>query len=120
MSSLQSNTNGGKLLAKIRQAKGLTQTELAKRASVSRSMVAQLEIGERSPSRKLITGLIKAMDASEEDESQLLLAYEYKPSGQTPEQIAAFLRADKSLSAGDAERIAKIVRAAYEKYASRT
>lgn len=119
MSSQQGNTNGGRLLAKLRQDKGLTQTELAKRAGVSRSMVAQLEIGERSPSRKLISGLIKAMNGSGEDERQVLLAYEFKPSGQTPEQIAAFLRADKNLSAGDAERIAQIVREAYEKYTDR-
>ena len=55
------------------------------------------------------------MNISAEDERQLLLAYEITPSGHTPEQIAAFLRADKNLTDDQAERIAALVREAYEK-----
>ncbi len=110
-----SNTQGGKLLASLRQQVNLTQAELAKKADVSRSMIAQLESGERRPSQKLVRALCQAMKVSIEDERQLLLAYEITPSGQTPEQIAAFLRADKNLTQDQAEQIATLVREAYEK-----
>jgi transcriptional regulator with XRE-family HTH domain len=114
MDIVQSNLNGGKLLAELRRRYDLTQTELAKRAAISRSMVAQLEIGERRPSQKLLRTLCGAMHASADDERQLLLAYEFRPTGETPEQIAAFLRADKNLKPEQAERIAELVRKAYK------
>jgi len=114
MDIVQSNLNGGKLLAELRRRSNLTQTELAKRAVISRSMVAQLEIGERWPSQKLVRTLCRAMNASADDERQLLLAYEFRPTGETPEQIAAFLRSDKNLTPDQAERIAALVRKAYE------
>ncbi len=109
------NTQGGKLLASLRQKVQMTQAELARRAEVSRSMVAQLESGERRPSQKLVRTLCRVMDVSIEEERQLLLAYEITPSGHTPEQIAAFLRADKNLTQDQAERIAALVREAYDK-----
>jgi transcriptional regulator with XRE-family HTH domain len=118
MEVAQSNLNGGKLLAELRRHYGLTQAELAKRAAVSRSMVAQLEIGERRPSQKLLRTLCSAMNAVADDERQLMLAYEFRPTGETPEQIAAFLRADKNLTSEQAERIAGLVREAYETYKS--
>jgi len=114
----QSNLNGGKLLAELRRRYGLTQAELAKRAAVSRSMVAQLEIGERWPSQKLVRTMCRAMNAAADDERQLMLAYEFRPTGETPEQIATFLRADKNLTPEQAERIAGLVREAYEAYKS--
>lgn len=110
-----SNVEGGKLLASLRQKANLTQMELARQANVSRSMIAQLESGERRPSQKLVRTLCRVLDVSLEEERQLLLAYEMTPSGQTPEQIAAFLRADKNLTEDQAERIAALVREAYEK-----
>ena len=113
--SQSSNTQGGKLLASLRQKANMTQAELAKKAEVSRSMIAQLESGERRPSQKLVRTLCRAMNVPLEDERQVLLAYEIAPSGHTPEQIAAFLRADKNLTDDQAERIAALVREAYEK-----
>lgn len=110
-----SNTQGGRLLASLRQKANMTQLELAKEAGVSRSMIAQLENGERRPSQKLVRALCHAMNVSVEDERQLLLAYDMAPSGQTPEQIAAFLRADKNLTHEQAEQIAELVREAYRK-----
>lgn len=109
------NTHGGQLLAALRQKVGLTQIELARRAEVSRSMIAQLESGERRPSQKLVRVLCAAIQATAEEERRLLLAYEITPSGQTPDQIAAFLRADKNLTDDQAEGIASLVREAYEK-----
>ncbi len=107
--------NGGKLLASLRQKAGLTQVELANKADVSRSMIAQLESGERRPSQKLIQALCRSMEVTLDEERQLLLAYHITPSGHTPEQIAAFLRADKYLTQDQAEKIANLVREAYEK-----
>lgn len=115
MNSTTANIKGGQLLATLRQAAKLTQVELAQGAKVSRSMVAQLETGERRPSRKLVHVLCQSMNASVEDEQQLLLAYAFSPSGETPEQIAAFLRADKNLTPDQAENIVGLVRKAYER-----
>ena len=109
------NMRGGQLLAALRQKANLTQIELAKRAEVSRSMIAQLESGERRPSQKLVRVLCAAIQVTAEEERQLLLAYEITPSGQTPEQITAFLRADKNLTDEQAESIASLVHEAYEK-----
>ncbi len=103
-------------MAKLRQRAGLSQAELAKQAKVSRSMIAQLEIGERRPSRKLIHNLCRAMQLPEEDEQPLLLAYEFRPSGEPSEQIAAFLRADKNLTPEQQEALTKIIREAVNKY----
>jgi DNA-binding XRE family transcriptional regulator len=104
----------GKLLASLRQRAGLTQVELANKADVSRSMIAQLESGERRPSQKLVQALCGSMNVTLDEERQLLLAYHITPSGHTPEQIAAFLRADKNLTQDQAEKIANLVREAYE------
>ncbi len=108
------NIRGGKLLASLRQKAGLTQLELAKRAGVSRSMIAQLESGERRPSQKLAHTLCQSMNCSVEEERQLLLSYD-PLSGHTPDQIAAFLRSDKNLTEDQASRIAALVREADEK-----
>ncbi|GLV54334.1 hypothetical protein KDH_11820 [Dictyobacter sp. S3.2.2.5] len=113
--SQSSNIQGGKFLASLRQKVNITQADLAKRAEVSRSMIAQLESGERRPSQKLVRALCQVLQVSIEEERQLLLAYDITPSGHTPEQIAAFLRADKNLTLDQAEKIAALVREAYEK-----
>jgi len=115
ISQSDNTKNGGKLLASLRQKAGLTQVELANKSDVSRSMIAQLESGERRPSQKLIQALCRSMHVTLDEERQLLLAYNITPSGHTPEQIAAFLRADKNLTQDQAEKIANLVREAYEK-----
>ena len=114
MTQPQPHLHGAHLLADLRRGASLTQVELAKRAGISRSMVAQLEMGERRPSQKLIRALCQAMQASEEQERQLFLAYDFRPTGETPEQIAAFLRADKNLSPDQAERLAQLIRQLYQ------
>ena len=106
--------DGAALLTVLRQRARLTQGEFAQRADVSRSMIAQLEMGERRPSRKLLARLAEAIPLSSEDEDRLYVAYGFTPSGETPEQIAAFLRADKHLAPEQAEQIASLVRRAYE------
>ena len=107
--------DGAGVLAALRQRAGQTQSELAQKAQVSRSMVAQLEMGERRPSRKLLARIGEALRLSEEDTHRLYVAYGFTPEGDTPEQIAAFLRADKRLTSHQAERLALLVRRAYER-----
>lgn len=115
METHESDVRAGRVLSLLRQKAGVTQTELAKSAGISRSMIAQLEIGERKPSRKVLKAICAAMNVSEDDERQLLLAYQYSPIGETPEQIEAFLRADRNLRPEQVQSIAALVREAYER-----
>jgi transcriptional regulator with XRE-family HTH domain len=48
-------------LKKIREAKGLSQTELAKKARVSRAYVFRLEAGGSDPTVGLLQRLAKAL-----------------------------------------------------------
>src|SRR5437867_4415297 len=93
-----SQVSGAALLLTLRQQTRLTQGELADLAGISRSMVAQLEIGERRPSRKLLARLAEAMSLPNEELDRMLVAYGFTPGGETPDQIAAVLRADKHLT----------------------
>ena len=106
---------GPSLLARLRARRGLTQAQLAERADASRSMIAQLEMGERQPSRKLLIRLCEALTLSDEDEDQLYVAYGFTPSPGTLEQLSAHLRANKSLPPDQAERLAKLFQLAYER-----
>ena len=49
-------------LKKIREQKKLSQSELAEKANVSQSMVAQIERGTKSPTVNLTIELAKALD----------------------------------------------------------
>lgn len=57
----------GKVLAEIRQAKGLTQFELAKRANVGQSVISALETGKVWPYPKWRQRLAVALEMSETD-----------------------------------------------------
>lgn len=109
------NRDGGRLLAQLRQKAALSQTDLASRAGISRSMVAQIETGERKPSRKMLQALCQAVNTSDQEADRLFTAFDFIPAGQTPEQVAALLRADKNLSSEQVERIVSLVREAYER-----
>jgi transcriptional regulator with XRE-family HTH domain len=113
MAQQPENEHGGKILAALRMKANLTQMELAKRSGVSRSMIAQLEIGERRPSQKLLHRLCQCMNVTVEEERRCFLAYD-PIVGHTPEQIAAFLRADKNLTEQQAASIASMVYEAYK------
>ncbi len=108
------NHPGSQLLAQLRQDVGISQSELATRAGVSRSMIAQIEIGERSPSRKLLENLCRVMDVSTTEAGQLMLAFHFRPGGETHEQIEAVLRFDMTLSDDQVREIVANVREAYE------
>lgn len=106
---------GPSLLVQLRTQRRLTQAQLAERAGASRSMIAQLEMGERQPSRKLLIRLCGALDLSAENEDQLYVAYGFTPSPGTLEQLTAHLRANKSLPPEQAERLTRLFQLAYER-----
>jgi transcriptional regulator with XRE-family HTH domain len=116
MNNLKPGTAGWQLLAALRQNAKLTQRGLAGAAGISRSMIAQLEMGSRRPSRSLLQKLCRAVDASVLDEARLMLAYGFLPSSGTLVWIEAVLLNDDRLSAGQASHIFDVVQEAYEHF----
>ena len=57
----------GKNLQQARQRKGLTQAEVAKRASTNTNYYAKLERGESVPSLKMLEKIVKALDIKSSD-----------------------------------------------------
>lgn len=51
-------------LIKTRESKGLTQSELAKKANISRPLIANIERGYASPSLKNAYKIAKALDST--------------------------------------------------------
>lgn len=63
MSSKQQETPGG-IVARLREAAGLTPYALARRAGVAPEIVYRLESGERSASLETMRSLFRALGAS--------------------------------------------------------
>ena len=63
----------------IRKAKGLTQTELAKKAGTAQSHIAMIEIGERGLDFDLAYKIAKALDVK---------TYELLPLEEQPEKLS--------------------------------
>jgi PAS domain S-box-containing protein len=62
----------GKRIRELRQAKGLTQRDLAKKAGISYAYVSKLETGSMSPPRhKVIQSLAKILGATERETDEL-------------------------------------------------
>ncbi len=57
----------GQRVKAMREARGLTQKELAERASVSQPMVAQVERGSKSPSLAFADALAYALGVTIQD-----------------------------------------------------
>ena len=66
----------GHRIRKLREAKGLSQEELAFRAHVHRTYLGGIERGERNPSLKNITAIARALEINL---SELFLIEEAKP-----------------------------------------
>lgn len=111
----ESEVSGAQLLVALRARTGLSQGAVATKAGISRSMLAQLEASERKPSRKLLARLVAALELTPEEEHELHVCFGFTPEADTPEQIAAFLRADKQLDPHQAEQLANLVRDAYQR-----
>lgn len=54
-------------LRKTRQAKQLTQAEVAKRAGISETYYAQIERGEKNPATSIFLSIIEALDVPSAD-----------------------------------------------------
>jgi transcriptional regulator with XRE-family HTH domain len=54
----------GERVRELRQAKGLSQEELAFRAKVHRTYLGSIERGERNPALKNIAAIAKALEVS--------------------------------------------------------
>ena len=55
----------GKMLRELREAKGLSQTDLAKKVRVAQSYIAMLESGaKKNPSLAILKRLVKALGVS--------------------------------------------------------
>ena len=52
----------GDMIAKIRKEKGITKTELAKRAGINIGHLTHIEKGERNPSQNTLKSICKALD----------------------------------------------------------
>jgi hypothetical protein len=78
-------------------------------------MIAQLEMGERQPSRKLLAKVSEALDLSTEDEEELFVAYGFTPATATLEQLSVYLRSHKTLPPDHAERLARLFELASER-----
>ena len=54
----------GNVLRQVRNAKGLSQEDLAVRLEISRSHIGRLETGEKQPSLKMLFRLADALEIS--------------------------------------------------------
>ena len=57
----KSNSKLGKVISGLRQSAGLSQEELAERASIHRTYVSQIERGLKSPTIAILLKLSKAL-----------------------------------------------------------
>jgi transcriptional regulator with XRE-family HTH domain len=56
--------NLGKVISSLRQSAGLSQEELAERASIHRTYVSQIERGLKSPTIAILLKLSKALETT--------------------------------------------------------
>jgi len=58
------NVTLGKIISDLRKSAGISQEELADRASIHRTYVSQLERGLKSPTIAILVKLAKALDTT--------------------------------------------------------
>lgn len=62
-------------IKEMRMSKGLTQTELAEMANISRPYLAGIEKGDSNPSAQIALSIAKALDTTVETIFLLVLSY---------------------------------------------
>ena len=77
------------LVRRVREEKGMTQEDLARRSGVSRDVIARLELGEREPSVRTLAGLARALGIRPEVLGHLLVS-DYDPAYQA--RVASEIR----------------------------
>lgn len=115
--------SGVTLLVEARQRARLTQRALAERARVSFSMIGQIEMGRRRPSRAFLRQLAPALGLDHQELHALIAAFGLAPvpdTNETVENIAAFLRADRRLGPKQRERLVTLLQKAYAREVARS
>jgi transcriptional regulator with XRE-family HTH domain len=98
----------GQTLQHLREARRLSQSQLAERVECDHSYISRLEGGTRSPSPEFITRAAGALDLPDEDADALYYAAGFLPQGPTlpPDPIIESLI--RALSGDDLPAPAKI------------
>lgn len=109
----------GEELRRQREAVGISQSALAKRAGLNASYINRLESGEREPPKvETVVALARGLGLSREEEDRLLVAAGHLPlamaklgAGDPTLGAVAEVLADESLSAIDREEFRQVVTA---------
>jgi transcriptional regulator with XRE-family HTH domain len=106
---------GGELLAWFRQDH-LSQQQLADLVGSSRSMIAQIELGTRQPSGKLLAALSQVLQLSDVERAMLFLAHgKVEPSQRSMlPYVLAVLRLDDHLLPDQVEALVNLAVQEYE------
>lgn len=106
---------GGELLAWFRQDH-LSQQQLADLVGGSRSMIAQIELGTRQPSGKLLAALSQVLQLSDVERAMLFLAHGKVEPGQGSmlPYVLAVLRLDDHLLLDQVEALVNLAVQEYE------
>lgn len=92
----------GNRLKERRQAKGMTQVELAKKSAISTAYVSKLETGAALPPRQnVIFALAKALDLNKPETDELFGSANKMPPDLLARVDAGLIRILRSLKAGD-------------------
>jgi transcriptional regulator with XRE-family HTH domain len=108
---------GGRLLARYRNRQDLGQQDLAEMAHCSRSMIAQIEAGDRLPSGELLSAMSNALNLGTVERATLFCLYskvEPNQSSMLPYVIAT-LRLDPLLQSEQIEALISLITQEYEK-----
>ena len=108
---------GGQLLARYRNQRNVGQHDLAGMAHCSRSMVAQIEAGDRLPSGELLSAMSNALDLDAVERAMLFYLYNKVESDQASmlPYVIAMLRLDPLLQSEQIESIVRLATREYEK-----
>src|SRR4051794_16299241 len=98
-----------------RRALGISLRAAAVEAGVSAATLSRVERGDYMPERDNLFRLLRWVEAPAASEPGGGPGEPHPPGAATMEAIELHLRADKALSAADAETIAQMVRLAYDR-----
>jgi transcriptional regulator with XRE-family HTH domain len=107
---------GGRILARYRNQRGIGQQDLAEMAHCSRSMIAQIETGDRLPSSELLSTMSNALDLDTIERAMLFYLYGKVERNQTNmlPYVIAVLYLDLSLQPDQVDTLVQLVTQAYQ------